>query len=189
MSLTTVILLALALAMDAFAVSLSTGMTMCRMQLRHAFRMAAFFGGFQAIMPIAGWALGRIAASYIRAIDHWVAFVLLGLVGGKMIYEALKPDKEDEQTTKDPHNVYVLLTLSVATSIDAAAVGVTLSFLDVAIVQPAIIIGIITFGLSLVGTWFGCRMGNFFGKKIEILGGLVLIGIGVKILIEHLFFS
>jgi putative Mn2+ efflux pump MntP len=189
LSLITVVLIALALAMDAFAVSLSTGVTMKKMHLRHALRMAAFFGGFQALMPIMGWNLGRIAADLIRSYDHWIALGLLSLVGGKMIYEAIRGDTGEEKEKKDPHNVYILLTLSIATSIDAAAVGVTLSFLNVAIIQPAIIIGVITFFISLLGTYIGSKIGNFFGRKIEIAGGLVLIGIGVKVFIEHVFFS
>jgi len=187
-SLPTVVLIALALAMDAFAVSLSTGCTMRTMHLRHALRMAAFFGLFQAMMPIAGWSAGRFAAALIQSYDHWVAFVLLGFVGGKMIYEAIWGGKNDTNDAQDPHNVYILLTLAVATSIDAAAVGVSLSFLQVEIVMPALIIGAITFFVSLLGTAIGCRAGNLFGSKVEIVGGLVLIGIGVKILVEHLFF-
>ena len=188
MSLITVVLLALALAMDAFAVSLSTGVTMCKMHLRHALRMAAFFGAFQAIMPIAGWSLGRFAVEQIKSYDHWVIFILLAVVGGKMIYEAVWEKKDSTEEKKDPHNVYILLTLAFATSIDAAAVGVSLSFLNVEIILPSVIIGIITFFLSLLGTSIGCKAGDLFGSRIEVLGGVVLIGIGTKILIQHLFF-
>src|SRR5512133_3390549 len=106
MSLITVVLIAIALAMDAFAVSLSTGVTMCRMRLRHAFRMAAFFGVFQAIMPIAGWSVGRFAAELIKTYDHWVAFSLLAVIGGKMIYEAIWGDRSEEAEKRDPQNVY-----------------------------------------------------------------------------------
>jgi putative Mn2+ efflux pump MntP len=187
MSLITIVLLALALAMDAFAVSLSTGVTMCKMHLRNALKMAAFFGVFQAIMPIAGWSVGSFAAELIKSFDHWVAFVLLAVIGGKMIYEALWSKDDDEEEKKDPHNIYILLTLSFATSIDAAAVGISMSFLNVAIIQPSIIIGVITFFVSLLGTQIGCKVGNAFGSRIEVLGGVVLIGIGVKILIQHLF--
>lgn len=189
MSLITIFLLAVALAMDAFAVSLSTGVTMCKMHLRHALRMAAFFGAFQALMPIAGWAVGRFAAKYVQAFDHWIAFVLLAVIGGKMVYEAMRAKDDPADTKKqDPHNVYILLTLAVATSIDAAAVGISLSFLNVDIIMPSIIIGVITFFISLLGTAIGCRVGDYFGSKVEIAGGLVLIGIGIKILVEHLFF-
>ena len=186
MSLLTIVCIAIALAMDAFAVSLSTGVTMCQMHLRNAVRMAAFFGAFQAIMPILGWALGSIASGYIQKYDHWVAFGLLAIVGGKMIYEAVKPDTGDENEKKDPHNMYILITLAFATSIDAAAVGISLSCLNVNIVQPAIIIGVITFFISLFGTYLGCKVGNALGSKVEILGGVLLIGIGIKIVIEHL---
>jgi manganese efflux pump family protein len=188
MSLITVVLIALALAMDAFAVSLSTGVTMCRMSLKRALRMAAFFGVFQAIMPIAGWSVGSFAADFISSYDHWIAFILLTIVGGKMIHDAIWGKNDDEEDKKDPHNVYILLTLAFATSIDAAAVGISLSFLKVAIIQPSIIIGIITFFVSLLGTAIGCKAGDIFGSKIEVFGGLVLVGIGLKILIQHLFF-
>ncbi|MCU0609589.1 MAG: manganese efflux pump MntP family protein [Chitinispirillaceae bacterium] len=189
MSLITIIMLALALAMDAFAVSMSAGAAMCRMHLRHALRMALFFGAFQAAMPIAGWSIGRYAADFVKDIDHWIAFGLLTLVGVKMILEALKKEEESGENEKDPHNVYVLLALSFATSIDAAAVGITLSFLDVDIIQPSLIIGAVTFATSLLGVYLGCRIKNMFGKKVEIIGGVVLIGIGIKILVEHLLKS
>jgi putative Mn2+ efflux pump MntP len=181
----TIFMIALALAMDAFAVSLSTGVTMRTMHLRHAFRMAAFFGAFQALMPIAGWSVGRCAADLVKSFDHWIAFGLLAIVGGKMIHEALWGEQHGKEQSKDPHNVYILLTLAFATSIDAAAVGISLSFLKVDIIQPAIIIGIITFFISLLGTFIGTKAGNLFGSKIEIAGGLALVGIGAKILIEH----
>ncbi len=174
--------------MDACAVSLSAGVTMRTMKLRHALRMAAFFGAFQAIMPIAGWSVGRFAAGLIQSFDHWVAFFLLAIIGGKMIYEAIRKDAGDKEEKKDPHNVYILLTLAFATSIDAAAVGISLSFLQVTIIQPSIIIGVVTFFVSLLGTAIGCKAGDIFGSRIEILGGIILIGIGVKILIQHLFF-
>ncbi|MBN1575643.1 MAG: manganese efflux pump [Chitinispirillaceae bacterium] len=188
MSLPTVILLALALAMDAFAVSICSGATIEKMRLRHALRIAGFFGFFQAVMPVAGWSAGRYAAELIKACDHWIAFGLLTIVGGKMIYEALVFKAENEKRA-DPLNLYILFTLAIATSIDAAAVGISLSLLAVGIVQPAIIIGCVTFLVSLAGTWIGCRCGVLFGEKIEIAGGIVLIGIGCKILVEHLFFN
>jgi putative Mn2+ efflux pump MntP len=156
------------------------------MHLRHALRIAAFFGGFQALMPIAGWSLGRFAADYIMAYDHWIAFALLAIIGGKMSWDALRGGIKDEERT-DPLNLYILLTLAFATSIDAAAVGVSLSFLKVNIIQPSVIIGVITFFISLLGTYIGCRFGDKFGSKIEIIGGLVLIGIGIKIVIDHQF--
>jgi manganese efflux pump family protein len=188
MSLITIIFIALALSMDAFAVSISSGVTIRKMHLRHAFRIAGFFGLFQAFMPVAGWSIGRLAADFIQRYDHWVAFVLLIFIGLKMIYEASALDPEKDGRS-DPLNIYILLTLAFATSIDAAAVGITMSFLKVAIILPAIIIGMITFIISFAGIYIGNKSGNFFGNKIEIIGGLVLIGIGIKILLEHLFFS
>jgi putative Mn2+ efflux pump MntP len=189
MSLITVFFIAVALAMDAFAVSITSGVTICRMHLRHALRIAAFLGGFQALMPIIGWSLGRFAADAIMAYDHWIAFSLLAFVGGKMSWEALicGGDEDEDEVRKDPLNLYILLTLAFATSIDAAAVGISLSFLKVDIIEPSIIIGVITFFISLAGTFIGCRFGDKFGSKIEIIGGLALIGIGIKIVIDHQF--
>jgi manganese efflux pump family protein len=186
MSLITIFFIAIALSMDALAVSISSGVTIRKMHLRHALRIAGFFGLFQAFMPVAGWSIGRFAADLIQSYDHWVAFALLLVVGIKMIYEAsiLDPEKEERS---DPLNIYILLTLAFATSIDAAAVGITMSFLKVEIIQPAIIIGLITFFISLAGIYIGNKSGSFFGNKIEIIGGLVLIGIGIKIVIEHVF--
>jgi len=185
MSFITIFLLAVALAMDAFAVSISSGVTICRMHLRHAIRIAAFFGGFQALMPIAGWSIGRLAADLITSFDHWIAFALLAVIGGKMVIDSFKKDDETERA--DPLNIYILLTLAFATSIDAAAVGISISFLKVDIILPSIIIGIVTFIISLIGTFIGCKFGDKFGSKVEIIGGLVLIGIGIKIVIEHQF--
>jgi manganese efflux pump family protein len=187
MSLITVFFIAVALAMDAFAVSITSGVTICKMHLRHALRIAAFFGAFQAFMPIIGWSLGRFAADYIMVYDHWIAFVLLSFVGGKMSWDALIGGNDEDEVRKDPLNIYILLTLAFATSIDAAAVGISLSFLKVDIIQPALIIGVITFFISLAGTFIGCRFGDKFGSKIEIIGGLVLIGIGFKIVVDHQF--
>ncbi len=188
MSFLTIVFIGFALAMDACAVAISSGVTIRQMRLSHALRIAAFFGVFQAVMPVAGWSVGRVAADFIQAYDHWVAFALLLFVGGKMIWEAftyhpLKVKKAD------PHNFYVLITLAFATSIDAAAVGVTLSFLDVRIIEPALIIGVITFFMSWLGTYIGKKFGDLFGRKMEIVGGMVLIGIGLKIVIEHEFFA
>jgi len=135
-------------------------------------------------MPVIGWLAGLSVREFISAVDHWVAFALLFMVGGKMIYEATFMEKDDDK--KDPLNISVLLILSIATSIDALAVGFTLSFINVEIVTPAIIIGIITFVFSFAGVYIGDRFGHFMEKKIEVLGGVVLIGIGVKILLEHL---
>lgn len=161
---------------------------MSRLHIRHAFRMAAFFGAFQAGMPVLGWGLGRCAADLIKAVDHWVAFGLLSFIGCKMIYESVFMGEECA-AKKEKVTLSVLFILAIATSIDAAAVGISLSVLKVAIICPAVIIGAVTFITSFIGVWIGCRFGDCFGAKIEITGGLVLIGIGSKILIQHLFFS
>jgi len=184
MDIITVLIVALGLAMDAFAVSISSGLAIKKINIGHAFRIAFFFGAFQALMPVVGWLAGLGLKDFISAIDHWIAFVLLSVVGGKMIYESTFLDKEKEE--KDTLNIYVLLILSIATSIDALAVGLTLSFLNVHIASPAIIIGIVTFVLSFLGVYIGDRFGHFFESKIEIAGGVILIGIGIKILFQHL---
>lgn len=170
--------------MDAFAVSITSGLTIKHLKINHALRIALFFGLFQAVMPIIGWLAGFSLRDYISNIDHWIAFGLLSMIGLKMIFESFKMSSDEKEI--DPLNIYILLMLSIATSVDALAVGLSLSILRVSIVTPAIIIGIITFILSLIGVFIGDRFGHFFEKKIEILGGLILIGIGLKILIEHL---
>ncbi len=177
--------IAVGLAMDAFAVSIVSGSIFKELHIRHALRMAFFFGAFQAIMPLIGYATGQTFACRMAAWDHWIAFGLLGAIGGKMIYEAFKI-KEAESKPRDPSSLIVLLVLSIATSIDALAVGITLSLVTQAIGIAVAVIGVITFGLSYAGYEIGKRVGHFFENKIEILGGLILIAIGAKILITHL---
>jgi putative Mn2+ efflux pump MntP len=184
MPLLVILFMAVGLSMDAFAVSIVTGSVYRELDIRRALRMASFFGGFQAVMPIIGYLAGQSLTDYIAVYDHWIAFGLLLFVGGKMIYESLKI--EPAAKNLDPSNLRVLLTLSVATSIDALAIGVTLSILTTGIVMAAAIIGLVTFTLSYAGILIGKRFGHFFESKIEILGGLILIAIGVKILIQHL---
>ena len=177
------LVIAVGLAMDAFAVSISSGVVMKTVQARHALLIASFLGGFQAVMPFIGWSTGNWVRSYVAAFDHWIAFCLLFLVGAKMIYESRKDDAS--RANLDPTNIYVLFVLAVATSIDALAVGFTLSFLGAAIVVPVLMIGIVTFVMCFAGTYIGSMSGHLFGRKIETVGGLILIGIGVKIVIEH----
>ena len=184
MEMLTIVLLAIGLAMDAFAVSVVTGSVYKELHIKHALRMALFFGAFQAIMPLVGSLAGLGLKQHIAAYDHWIAFGLLVLVGGKMILEAFEIKSAEKKL--DPSNLLILLTLSVATSIDALAVGFTLSLLVTSLAFAISAIGLITFGLSYVGVSVGKRFGHFFESKIEIFGGLVLIGIGVKILIQHL---
>ena len=170
--------------MDAFAVSITSGITIKRLKINHALRIALFFGLFQAIMPLVGWLAGLSLRGFIAEIDHWIAFGLLSFIGCKMIYESIAVQSKEKQI--NPLNIYVLLMLSVATSIDALAVGVSFAFLKISIVTPVIVIGAITFILSFFGVFVGNRIGHFFENKIEIAGGLILIGIGIKILLEHL---
>ncbi len=188
MSIAIIIFIALALAMDAFAVSICSGASVGgRIKLSNAISMAGFFGSFQAIMPFAGWSLGRVAAVVIRAYDHWAAFGLLVFIGCKMIYESFSLKKECRKD-RNPFGIYTLFALAFATSLDAAAVGVSLSLLETGIIIPSIIIGAITFLISFTGIFIGEKCGGYLGNKAEITGGAVLIGIGFKILIEHLFF-
>ena len=186
MNWTMIIVIAVALAMDAFAVSVVSGSTYKQLHIKHALRMAAFFGGFQAFMPLIGSLAGLGLKEYITACDHWIAFVLLSTIGGKMIYESFKIKSVED--SPDPSKILVLLVLSVATSIDALVIGITLSFITTSIALAVAIIGMITFALSYLGVLIGKRFGHFFENKIEIFGGLILIAIGVKILVEHLFF-
>ena len=182
----TIVIIAVGLAMDAFVVSIISGSAYKQLHVKHTLRMALFFGAFQAFMPLIGSLAGLTLREYIAHYDHWIAFGLLVAVGGKMIYESLKIKSAGENP--DPSNILVLLVLSVATSIDALAVGITLSLIAGSIVVAVIIIGLITFVLSYLGVYIGKRFGHFFESKMEALGGVILIGIGTKILIEHLFF-
>lgn len=184
MPLVTILFIAVGLAMDAFAVSIVTGSIYTQLHIRHAIRMALFFGGFQAVMPIVGSLAGLALRSHIQAYDHWIAFGLLTLVGGKMILEAF--EIKTVENSPDPSNLVILLALAVATSIDALAVGITLSLLAGSIVLAAGIIGIVTFALSYAGVEVGKRFGHFFESRIEVAGGLILIAIGTQILISHL---
>ncbi len=184
MSLGTMFFLAVALAMDAFAVSIASGVTIQRLHVVHALKIALFFGLFQALMPVVGWLAGLSLRVYIEQVDHWIAFVLLGFIGGKMIYESVKLKKDEKAS--DSLSIYVLLVLSIATSIDALVVGLTFSLLNIVIITPILIIGAVTFLLSFAGVYIGDHVGHFFESRIELAGGLILIGIGTKILVEHL---
>lgn len=184
MPVITMVLIGLALSMDAFAVSVASGVIIKKQKILNALKFAFSFGFFQMIMPVIGWAGGNRFRHLVSDIDHWLAFGLLVLVGCKMIYEALRIESF-EQAQKDV-SLYVLLMLSVATSIDALAVGLSFAFINVAIVLPVIIIGIITFVMSFAGFFIGDKLGHIFEKKVEIIAGLILIAIGIRILLEHL---
>ena len=182
MGIISILLIAVGLAMDSLAVSISGGIVMRPFCMRQSLRLALTMGIFQGGMTLLGWLMGVNFSSYITAFDHWIAFILLGFLGGKMIYESFG----EEETTISSFSTKTLLTLGVATSIDALAVGVSMAFLKTSIYFPAFIIGFVTFALSLIGVISGYRFGKIKGINVELFGGIILIAIGVKILIEHL---
>jgi putative Mn2+ efflux pump MntP len=180
----TIILLALALAMDAFAVSIASGIARKDLRIKHSLVIASWFGIFQAIMPLLGWLSGIRLQRFICEIDHWIVFALLFFIGCKMIYEAFRIETVEKKA--DPMNVAVLFSLAIATSIDAFAAGIGFALLDIGVAEPVIVIGAITFIMSFIGVWIGDRGAHFFEKKMEIAAGLILIGIGIKLLLSHL---
>jgi putative Mn2+ efflux pump MntP len=182
-----VIAVALALAMDAFAVSVGISLSNETVTKRQTLRLASHFGFFQFMMPLIGWYAGQnILVKYIEPFDHWVAFRLLLIIGGKMIYESFKRGKEIRNAKADPTKGVSLLVLSVATSIDALAVGLSLAALHVAILYPAVVIGLVAFFTTVLGVNIGPFFGRLIGKRAEFLGGLILILIGIKTLLDHL---
>lgn len=185
MNLAELFIIAVGLSMDAFAVSICKGLAMKQMNWKKAIVTGLYFGGFQAGMPLVGYLLGISFKNAITSIDHWIAFILLSIIGINMIREALS--KEEEECPPDDMSVRTMTMLAVATSIDALAVGVTFAFLNVQIIPAISFIGIITFSLSALGVKIGHIFGVKFKSKAEFAGGLILIGMGVKILIEHLF--
>jgi manganese efflux pump family protein len=185
-SLVTLILIALSLSMDAFAVSMCMGTAAGLQKKAIAFKAGFFFGGFQAAMPLLGWLLGFYLRDYIEDIDHWVAFGLLAFIGIRMVTEAIK--NKGCVKTYNVSSLWVMITLSVATSIDALAVGLSLAIMEIPILLSAAIIGVITFFISFIGVYIGKKFCCILGNKAEFVGGLVLFLIGIKILIEHLFF-
>ncbi len=170
--------------MDAFAVAIGIGSGGRATGPRSVFRLSFHFGLFQFFMPILGWLAGSTVAGYISSIDHWIAFGLLAFVGGHMVLSGLNP--ESEVATGDPSRGGSLVMLSVATSIDAFAIGLGLAMLKVDIIYPCIIIGIVAASFTLAGLGIGYRLGEWFGKRMEIAGGVILIAIGLRVLIAHL---
>ena len=179
-----VLLMAVGLAMDCFAVSLGIGTTRYANGPRPVFRLSFHFGLFQAMMPVLGWVLGTRVASLVSAVDHWVAFGLLGFVGVRMIRSGLDGAAESHNT--DPSRGRTLIMLAVATSIDAFAIGLSLAMLQVQILFPILVIGLVAGGLSLVGLRVGNGLGQAFGKRMEVIGGVILILIGLRVLFSHL---
>jgi putative Mn2+ efflux pump MntP len=184
MDIITLFLLAVGLSMDAFAVAVCKGLAMPRVSVKNCLIVGGWFGGFQALMPLIGYLLGYRFSSYITSFDHWIAFVLLALIGGNMVREAMSKEEEEELDPK--LDVKTMFLMAVATSIDALAVGITFAFLEVNIVAAVLFIGVITFVISVVGV----KVGNVFGVKYksraELIGGIILILLGLKILLEHL---
>lgn len=179
-----ILLISLSMSMDAFAVCLGVGATRRADGRRSTFRLAFHFGLFQFIMPVLGWIAGTTILHYIAAYDHWVAFGVLGFVGLRMIISGFNPESNDEKN--DPSRGWSLVLLSVATSIDALAVGFSLGIVGITIWYPAVVIGVVTGLVSLLGLRLGNKLGEKFGKRMEIVGGIVLVLIGVRILVAHL---
>jgi manganese efflux pump family protein len=201
MDVLSIVLIAIGLSMDAFAVSVTNGIIIKDLKMSHALKVALYFGVFQALMPLAGWLAGSQFKDYIVSIDHWIAFGLLAFIGGKMIREAFIEVEEESGNAEgmcevaistqgtaceNPLRMGRLLVLAVATSIDALAVGISFAFLRVSIVWSVVIIGLITFVICFGGVFIGNKFGGLLKKKAEVIGGLILIGIGLKILLGHM---
>lgn len=184
MNLLTTFLIAIGLSADAVAVALCSGSMIRHLTLNKVLKIALFFGVFQAVMTLLGWLIGTSISSLIQAVDHWIAFGLLVGIGGKMVYESFH-DAEEHQKM-DPLDTHTLMALSIATSIDALAVGISIATFNVAIFKAGSLIGSTTFLLAFAGVFVGHRFGSFLGKKVELIGGTILISIGLKILVEHL---
>lgn len=186
MGLFEIFMIGVGLSMDAFAASICKGLNMRRLNIKNMLIIGLFFGGFQALMPAVGWLLGKQFEHYITSVDHWVAFALLVFIGGKMIYDVfVEKDEDDCGEKSDRLDMKEVLTLSIATSIDALAVGISFAFLQVEIIKAVSIIGITTFILSVIGVAAGNMFGSRYEKKATLAGGIILILIGLKILLEH----
>lgn len=177
--------IALSLSMDTFAVSITSGIAARQLKLPHALRAGIIFGTTQALMLLFGWLAGIGFKNFISTFDHWLAFVILTAIGVKMIYESVKIGQIEKEI--DATSLFPLLLLSIATSIDALAVGFTFTMINVAMLTPVAVVGLVTFLVSIAGIYIGNRFGHFFEKKVEAIGGIILIAIGVKILFGHLF--
>ena len=183
MDLCSIFILAVALAMDAFGVSVTDGIIVKKVKIQNAIKIGLFFGIFQFIMPCIGSFFAKLAFGYIQAVDHWIAFVLLVFLGAKMIIDAKNDEKE---IPENPLGFCVLTVMAIATSIDALAAGITIAAVGTPILMPSVIIGIVAFVFSFAGLYIGSKSGDILGDKAEIIGGIMLIAIGTKTLIEHL---
>lgn len=181
-----ILAIALALAMDAFAVSMGLSSSLGKMTKNQILRLSFHFGFFQFMMPVMGWLAGKSLLKYIQAFDHWVAFGLLSIIGSKMIYDCFTGEKRQKRSAADPTRGLSLVILSVATSVDALAIGIGLAAIHVSIAYPAVIIGLVAFLMTMIGIKIGPLLSLVVGKRTEFLGGLILILIGIKILLEHL---
>jgi putative Mn2+ efflux pump MntP len=184
LDLATLIIIAIGLAMDCFAVSLGVGTSDFKKDIRTYFRLSFHFGLFQGGMALIGWLAGQTIVTYIASFDHWIAFALLAFVGGRMIREGLDPNHEG--CGQDPSRGKMLVVLCVATSIDALAVGLSMAMISVNIVQAVLLIAAASLGLSVIGLKLGHKLSKLFGKRMEVIGGVLLIGIGLRIVISHL---
>lgn len=186
MSFGSILVLAIGLAIDAMAVSAARGLATSRIRLRHAVLVAVFFGGFQGLMPLLGWLAGSRVGPFVEAWDHWIAFALLAAIGGKMLWEARGERTETAAPEAELYGIRVMTVLAIATSIDALAAGISLPMLDAPLVLSIGTIGITTAVLSVIGLFAGRRFGSALGRRLDVIGGVVLIGLGAKILIQHL---
>ena len=190
MSFIELFLIAVSLAMDAFAVSVSNGLILPNVKKRDAVTFGLYFGLFQFFMPVIGYFLGSKLTKYVKQFDHWIAFILLGIIGFNMIKESFSDDEDDIPKEKEILKVKNMTMLAIATSIDALAVGVTFAFIgNISIFFACSVIGIVAFALSYAGLMIGKKIGPFFKTYAERIGGLVLIGMGIKILVQHIFFG
>ena len=181
-----IILIAIGLSMDSFAVSVTNGLTIRELNVKRILIISFSFAVFQAFMPLIGWFAGIGIEKYIKELDHWIAFTLLSFIGTKMIYDGFKKNNNKKDSEL---KILTLIGQSFATSIDAFAIGISFALLNLSIVTPVVIIGLITFGFSLIGLYLGKYFGKKIGKSAEIFGGIVIIGIGLKIIIEHIYFQ
>jgi len=187
MGILTIMLIAFGLSFDTFAVSVSSGLILRKINFFNAMKIAFVLAFFQGLMPMIGWLIGSGVKKYMMAYDHWIAFVLLTVLGAKMVYESFR--SSDERNPVNPMRLTIMVSMAIATSIDALIVGLSFAFFELNIYITIFLIGAVTFLVSMLGILFGKKAGAHLGQRMEVLGGLILIAIGLKILIEHLFFS